>query len=124
MRALQINQLNFFYALRPTPQEFVTPEGFATGEFYYPDPQPIAAKGTLSAAKGSVEEELSGIETPYDYRLLVYETLPIVEDSYFWIGTDPTKEPPGKCPPTHEIVAIAKSLNTTVYAIRKIRGAK
>lgn len=114
MRTLLRNKQTFYYALYNGVVDRKV-DGLYTGEKVVSYSDPVEMSANVSAARGSSDVELFGIDTPYS-RTIVTDDMecPIKEDSVIWYGIAPT----GK--PNYKVTAIAKSLNSIVYAIREI----
>ena len=71
----------------------------------------------MSAARGSSENDSFGISLDYTKSIVTCNTsLPIVEGSLIWETTPINK--PEKA--DYKVVAVARSLNSVTYAIKKI----
>lgn len=87
----------------------------------YGEPKEFYAN--ISAAKGSSDSEVFGVSLDYTKTISTTDmTLPISETSLIWYETTPIIKDDGTVDESsadYAIVAVAKSLNNVVYAIKK-----
>lgn len=116
MRGLSRNKTTIYYALYEGNGEHME-DGLYTGE---PDPTystPVALRASVSAARGTADVDLFGVNSSYSKTVIVDNTsCPIDEHSRLWIGIKPT----GSAPHNYEVVQVAKSLNHIAYAVREV----
>ncbi len=116
MRGLARNKKTIWFALYEGEGEYKDGDLF-TGETVpvYSDPCPIRA--SVSAARGTSEIELFGVNTNYSKTVIVDDTIcPINEHSRLWIDRDPRNG----APHNYEVVMVAKSLNHIAYAVTQV----
>lgn len=123
MRCLKRNRIKFYYALYDHSEPFTDEYGNETGEFetFYSDPQPF--KANISAATGQSVAELFGANLDYDKSMtLDLFAPPIDEFSVLWIDRLPELNEEGKTDTPHDYIVkkVAKSLNHTVLALKKV----
>ena len=116
MRCQRRNEQTIYYALYEGFVPFVNSKGIDTGEKTQVYTAPISMQASVSAAKGSADVEMFGIDTPYTKTVVTCDLeCPIREDSVLWIGADPVTEPYN-----YVVVRIARSLNSITYAVREV----
>lgn len=137
MRSLKKNKQRLYYA---TYSEQITIyQRDENGEIVYDEidgeqfPRIIAEKAgynspvsfyvNISAAKGSSESEVFGVSLDYTKTIATTDmTLPISETSLIWFETEPIIKEDGTVDEStadYAVVAVARSLNNVVYAIKK-----
>lgn len=110
MRNLERNKRTIYYTLYMGLVEAVDENGYYTGEKPPQYSDPVAIKGSVSAARGSTDLDLFGINVPYTNTIIVDDMdCPVDENSLFWIDENP-----------YAVVLVAKSLNHITYAVRKL----
>ena len=117
MRTLNRNKQTIYYALYQGSTDEVDSYGDYTGEKtpYYSEA--TALEANVSAARGTADSELFGINVNYSRTVCIEELdCPIAEDTILWVNNDPTTDPYD-----YVVVAIAKSLNNIVYAIQEVK---
>lgn len=123
MRTMRRNQQWIAYALLEGKQEIMDGERH-TGQPNLIFSEPKFIKASVSASRGSADTELFGISEQYDKTIVLDEltqNLGICETSHIWIDTLPYPAPGSETPPHDYVVArVAKSLNLTVLAVRKV----
>lgn len=117
MRILHRNKTKIWYATVTGSEQEVDEYGDYTGVTVPTYTTPVDIDGNLSASRGTADSELFGIDIQYN-RTFAYDDMacPITEDSVIWVYNDPTKEPYD-----YVVVAIAKSLNNIVYALKEVK---
>lgn len=114
MRLLQRNTVPFWYANFAGKEE-IHRDGKPTGEYAVLYTEPVSARGTISAATGTVGTEIFGTLTDYAYILVCADPkLPIRETSVLWL------EEPGGRPYTHVVRRISRSLNSVAVAVKEV----
>jgi len=77
----------------------------------------------ISAAKGTSASEVFGVSLDYTKTISTSDmTLPLSETSLIWFETEPEYNADGSVDDAsadYSVVAVAKSLNNVVYAIKK-----
>lgn len=85
---------------------------------------PVSFYANISAAKGSSDSEVFGVSLDYTKTISTCDmTLPISETSLIWFETEPRYNADGTVDSSsadYAVVAIARSLNNVVYAIKKL----
>ena len=85
--------------------------------------EPVSFYANISAAKGSSDSEVFGVSLDYTKTISTSDmTLPISETSLIWFETEPKYNTDGivnSNSADYSVVAVAKSLNNVVYAIKK-----
>ena len=88
----------------------------------YSEPQEFYAN--ISAAKGTSDSEVFGVSLDYTKTISTCDmTLPLSETSLIWFETEPKYNADGTVDSNsadYSVVAIARSLNNVVYAIKKL----
>ena len=117
MRTLNRNKQTIYYALYNGNNVPVDRYGDPTGEPIPTYDTPVKLRCNVSASRGTAESELFGIDINYSKTLCVEGTnCPIKEDSILWIGRTPDVDTKHN----YVVVAVAVSLNNTVYAVREV----
>lgn len=84
---------------------------------------PISFYANISAAKGTSDSEVFGVSLDYTKTISTSDMiLPISETSLIWFETEPTYNDDGtvnEASADYSVVAVARSLNNVVYAIKK-----
>ena len=123
MRALERNKQTIYYANYTGRSEITDENGLYTGE---PQPlytSPIETKVNVSASRGQAEIDLFGTDLNYTNTIVSDKDLGIDENSLLWVGKGayiPTSTASIITPHNYIVVSVAKSLNSVVYAIRKV----
>ena len=107
MRSLNRNKTDFWYANYHGKEEILK-NGKRTG---------------LSAARGSLDNELFGIQTDYDRTITsCNRDFDISESSVLWIEKTPEVAYDGSTdtPWDYVVVKVARSINSVTVAIRKV----
>ena len=110
MRDLQRNQIEITYRLYIKSEEVIDDDGYATG-----DHTPIFGEATpleisVSANKGEYSEQMFGDMTDYDRTMCISDPkCPINENSRITIDGE-----------LYTVKGVARSLNATQYAIKRI----
>lgn len=85
---------------------------------------PVSFYANISAAKGTSDSEVFGVSLDYTKTISTCDmALPISETSLIWFETEPTYNADGMVDSSsadYAVVAIARSLNNVVYAIKKL----
>lgn len=85
--------------------------------------EPVEFYANISAAKGSSDSEVFGVSLDYTKTVSTSDmTLPISETSLIWFETEPKYNADGTVDESsadYAVVAVARSLNNVVYAIKK-----
>lgn len=117
MRTLNRNKQTIYYALYKGNTEITDSYGDPTGESVATYDTPVKLRCNVSASRGTADSELFGIDLNYSKTLCVEGVnCPIKEDSILWIGRTPDKDTKHN----YVVVAVAVSLNNTVYAVKEV----
>ena len=118
MRTLKRNKQTLYYALYNSKTDETDSFGDKTGFKVSVYDKPVDLKANVSAARGSSDSELFGIDLDYN-RTVCVEGIdcPIKEDTILWIESTPDNDNPYN----YVVVAKAKSLNNIVYAIKEVK---
>jgi len=85
---------------------------------------PVSFYANISAAKGTSDSEVFGVSLDYTKTISTCDmTLSISETSLIWYETEPRYNADGTVDSSsadYAVVAIARSLNNVVYAIKKL----
>ena len=124
MRSLRRNKQHLYYATYDKKIQATDENGDFTGdeETVYSKPAPFYEN--ISPAKGSSQEEVFGKSLDYSRTVSTCNmALPIDEFSLIWIESNPVLKQDGTADgdsADYSVVAIARSLNSVVYALKKL----
>lgn len=117
MRSLNRNESTIYYALYTGDTEAVDSDGLYTGDTVGSYAAPVAIRASVSAARGTSEVDLFGVNVSYSKTVIVDDmSCPIDEHSRLWIDCSPNTGDDHN----YEVVLVAKSLNHITYAVRKV----
>ncbi len=131
MRALRRNKQPLWYALYSGKTEIIDEYGNRTGQFTLKYGKPTRTEANISPASGETSIAQFGENERYD-KVLVFAgvDIPIDEYSVLWIDSEPIldaygelqKEQDGDVLTPHDYLVkrVAKSLNSTAYAVNKV----
>lgn len=129
MRSLEINKVKVFYALYLGKEDILDEDGNSAGETRNAYALPVQIRIRVSPNKGEATNQFFGTSLDYDSTMITTDTLPLDEFSIVWIGKIPELTD-GAYPidldgslltgHTHKVVRVAKDINVTQYAIKKI----
>ena len=120
MRSLNRNETTIYYALYSGSTE-ATKDGLYTGEVVANYATPVSIRASVSAARGTSDIDLFGVNTSYSKAVIVDDvTCPINEHSRLWIGRTPTDANGLDVPHNYEVAQVAKSLNHITYAVQQV----
>lgn len=120
MRALERNKQNIYFA-NYTGRSVITDEnGLETGEYELIYTQPTSVKVNVSASRGEASLDLFGTDLNYSNTIVSDKDLGIDENSILWVGKEAYASASVITPHNYKVVSVAKSLNSVVYAIRKV----
>ena len=120
MRSLNRNETTIYYALYSGQTE-ATKDGLYTGEVVANYAAPVSIRASVSAARGTSDIDLFGVNTSYSKAVIVDGvTCPINEHSRLWIGRTPTDANGLDVPHNYEVAQVAKSLNHITYAVQQV----
>ena len=124
MRTLKRNKTTLYYALHTGRAEMVDANGDYTGNYVDTYGSPVLLRANISASRGSVSEEMFGLDTQYTKTVVVDKSCPIKEDTILWIGITPdAMGESGTVKHNYTVTAIAESLNSITIAIKEVEGA-
>lgn len=122
MKAMERNKQKFWYALYERSEPILDEDGNEVGEqSIYGNP--VKEKGNISAARGSTENDLFGVNAVYTKTINpMPNNCPIDESSILWIEVEPVIEDDGRTVTAHDYVVsqVAESLNHKAYAISRV----
>lgn len=99
----------------------VTGKPLETGEYTVGYRMPVEFFGNVSAARGEASADPFGVDTNYDKTIFTCEDLPLDELSVLFVDKSPGHDKSGKTnKPDYRVVKVARSLNSVLYAIKKI----
>ena len=120
MRALERNKQNIYFA-NYTGRSVITDEnGLETGEYELTYTTPTSVKVNVSASRGEASLDLFGTDLNYSNTIVSDKDLGIDENSILWVGKEAYASASVITPHNYKVVSVAKSLNSVVYAIRKV----
>lgn len=122
MRALERNKRTFWYANYAGNEEILS-DGKRTGQYKVRYGNPVEARANVSAARGSLDDEHFGINADYDRTITTDKAdFGIDESSVLWIEKTPEISADGSTdtPWDYVVVKIARSLNSTTIAVKKV----
>ena len=121
MRNLNRNERTIYYALYRGEEEETDSNNLYTGEIVPAYDSPVALKASVSAARGTADIDLFGVNVSYSKTVIVDDiSCPIDEHSRLWIGIEPTDANAVNVPHNYEVVMVAKSLNHITYAVQQV----
>lgn len=101
----------------------VTGEPLLTGEYKVGYADPVEFRANVSAARGESNTDPFGVNTQYDKTVCSCDmNLPIDELSVLFVDKKPEFDSNGNLTdkPDYKVVKVAKSLNSVLYAIKKM----
>lgn len=122
MRGMSKNKQTFWYALYKRSEPIFDEYGNEIGEQSIYG-RPIKEKGNISAARGSAENDLFGINAVYTKTINPMPIeFPMDETSILWVECEPLIEETGITKTAHDYVVsqVARSLNHKAYAISRV----
>lgn len=115
MRCLSRNKQTVYYALYSGKVAIEDENGNETGEYAIAYDGPVKLLANVSAARGTAEQEMFGIGVNYTKTIIVDDVnCPIDEHSVLWIDKATSE------PHNYVVERVARSLNSVVYAVRKV----
>ena len=123
MRALERNKQTIYYANYTGRSEITDENGLYTGETTALYTNPVEVKVNVSASRGQAEIDLFGTDLNYTNTIVSDTDLGIDENSVLWVGKNAyisTSATSVITPYNYIVASVAKSLNSVVYAIRKV----
>ena len=120
MKALARNKQTVYYALLSSVTD-ETVGNYKTGEKAKSYTTPVEMRVNVSAARGTADVEQFGVNDNYDRTIATDDmACPIDETSILWVGVPATDAQGNVLPHNYKVVRVAKSLNSIMYAIRKV----
>ena len=101
----------------------ITGEPLLTGETKVGCSDPVEFRANVSAARGEAQSDPFGVDLSYDKTMVSCDMgLPIDELSVLFVDKKPDFDAGGNLANTadYKVVKVAKSLNSALYAIKKI----
>lgn len=101
----------------------ITGEPLLTGDTKVGYSDPVEFRANVSAARGEANTDPFGVDLPYDKTMVTCDMdLPIDELSTLFVDKKPEFDTGGNLMNTadYKVVKVAKSLNSALYAIKKI----
>jgi hypothetical protein len=120
MRALERNKQNIYFANYTGRSVITDDDGLETGEYELTYTQPTSVKVNVSASRGEASLDLFGTDLNYSNTIVSDKDLGIDENSILWVGKEAYASASVITPHNYKVVSVAKSLNSVVYAIRKV----
>lgn len=136
MRGLKRNQKTLYYQLYASNipvyetdldgnivTDPITGEPLLTGETKVGYSDPVEFRANVSAARGEAQSDPFGVDLSYDKTMVSCDMgLPIDELSVLFVDKKPEFDAGGNLANTadYKVVQVAKSLNSALYAIKKI----
>ena len=122
MRGMSRNKQTFWYALYERSEPILDGNGNEVGEVSIYG-KPVKETGNISAARGSTEVDLFGVNAVYTKTINpMPENFAMDEPSILWIDVEPKIEESGRTYTPHDYVVtqVAKSINHKAYAINRV----
>lgn len=119
MKALERNKQKIYYANFNGKTKVLDENGLFTGEYEVTYTEPVGIKVNVSASRGEAYLDLFGTDLNYTNTIVTDKDLGIDENSILWVGKE-AYQGSVITPHNYIVVSIAKSLNSVVYAIRKV----
>ena len=122
MKALERNKQTIYYANYTGRSVITDADGLYTGQTRPSYTNPTEAKVNLSASRGEASIDLFGTDVNYTNTIVSDKDLGLDENSILWVNKSPTTSSTSSVitPYNYIVVSVAKSLNSVVYAIRKV----
>ena len=123
MKALERNKQKIYYANYTGETDIYDEDGLFTGEHKPGYTNPVSVNVNVSASKGQTEIDLFGTDLNYTNTVVTDKDLGIDEHSVLWVGKEAYQTVSTTSvvtPYNYIVVSVAKSLNSVVYAIRKV----
>ena len=100
----------------------ITGQPLESGDYTVGYTAPIGFRANVSAARGEASTDPFGVDTNHDKTLCTCAILPLDELSVLFVDKAPVYDKSGKLinKPDYKVVKVAKSLNSVLYAIKKM----
>ena len=119
MKALERNKQTIYFANFTGKSAITDTIGLYTGEYELTYSNPVKTKVNVSASRGQAEIDLFGTDLNYTNTIATDTDLGIDEHSILWVGKE-AYQGSVITPHNYIVASVAKSLNSFVYAIRKV----
>lgn len=119
MKALERNKQTIYYSNYEGMTDLVDENGLFTGDSEITYTEPTKARVNVSASRGEAYIDLFGTDLNYTNTIVTDKDLGIDEHSILWVGKEAYQDSQ-KTPHNYIVVSVAKSLNSIVYAVRKV----
>lgn len=119
MKALERNKQTIYFANYTGRSEVTDSNGLYTGETEISYTDPVKTKVNVSASRGEAYIDLFGTDLNYTNTIATDKDLGIDEHSILWVGKE-AYQGSVITPHNYIVASVAKSLNSFVYAIRKV----
>lgn len=119
MKALERNKQTIYFANFTGKSAITDTNGLYTGEYELTYSNPVKKEVNVSASRGQAEIDLFGTDLNYTNTIATDTDLGIDEHSILWVGKE-AYQGSVITPHNYIVASIAKSLNSFVYAIRKV----
>lgn len=123
MKTLLRNLRTFWYCLYDGKVELEDEDGNVTGDYAVQYQDPVALRGNISTARGTVQDEVFGQDISYDRVIILDDpNCPIDENTVLFVDKEPEMVSDGTVSrPLFDYVVrrVARSLNSVAYAIER-----
>lgn len=123
MKTLLRNLRTFWYCLYDGKVELEDEDGNVTGDYAVQYQDPVALRGNISTARGTVQDEVFGQDISYDRVIILDDpNCPIDENTVLFVDKEPEIVSDGTVSrPLFDYVVrrVARSLNSVAYAIER-----
>ncbi len=123
MKTLLRNLRTFWYCLYDGKVELEDEDGNVTGDYAVQYQDPVALRGHISTARGTVQDEVFGQDISYDRVIILDDpNCPIDENTVLFVDKEPEMVSDGTVSrPLFDYVVrrVARSLNSVAYAIER-----
>lgn len=123
MKTLLRNLRTFWYCLYDGKVELEDGDGNVTGDYAVQYQDPVALRGNISTARGTVQDEVFGQDISYDRVIILDDpNCPIDENTVLFVDKEPEMVSDGTVSrPLFDYVVrrVARSLNSVAYAIER-----
>ena len=130
MRLLSRNKRPCWYALYKATEPIIDEEGRLTGSYEIRYASPVYKKLNVSPAKGESTTRQFGDDLAYDRTIAAPKTLPVDEQTVWWIDVEPLVNKDGtlvrdengaiKTPWDYVTRKVARGLDSALIAVSKV----
>ena len=123
IRTLNRNKISLWYALYVGKEPILDEWGNRSGEYRLLYSLPLQIYANVSAARGSSDVDMFGIDTPYS-KTIVTDDVSLLLDtsSILWVAVTPDNDgEDGAVKHNYEVATVGKSLNSITYAVREVK---